>query len=41
MNLSESRTLGQESDEVLVPNLGALEQLDQTLAVSRVCVNHW
>ena len=41
MNLSESSALGQEIDEVLVPSLGALEQLDQTLADSRVCINHW
>lgn len=41
INLSESRALGEEIDHVLVPSLGALEELDQTVAESRVYINHW
>jgi len=41
MTLSESRALGEEIDQNLVPSLGALEQMDATLAESRVYINHW
>jgi serine phosphatase RsbU (regulator of sigma subunit)/HAMP domain-containing protein len=41
ITLSESRALGEEIDESLVPSLGALEQMDQTLSESRVYINHW
>lgn len=41
INLAESRALGEEIDHVLVPSLGALEDLDQTVAESRVYINHW
>ena len=41
INLAESRALGEEIDHVLVPSLGALEELDQTVAESRVYINHW
>jgi serine phosphatase RsbU (regulator of sigma subunit)/HAMP domain-containing protein len=41
ITLSESRSLGEEIDESLVPSLGALEQMDQTLSESRVYINHW
>ena len=41
ITLSESRALGEEIDDALVPSLGALEQMDQTLSESRVYINHW
>ena len=41
MTLSESRALGEEIDHALVPSLGALEEMDQTLSESRVYINHW
>ena len=40
MNLSESSAWAKKSTRCLC-QLGALEQLDQTLADSRVCINHW
>ena len=41
MTLSESRSLGEEIDNQLVPSLNALERMDQTLSESRVYINHW
>ena len=41
ITLGESRALGEEIDDVLVPSLGALEQMDATIAESRVYIKHW
>lgn len=39
--LSQSSRLAEEVDEALVPSLEALEDMDQTLAESRVYISHW
>ena len=39
--LTQSSELAEEVDEALVPSLEALEDMDQTLAESRVYISHW
>ena len=39
--LTQSSELAEEVDESLVPSLEALEDMDQTLAESRVYISHW
>jgi len=39
--LAESRTLGEKIDKVLVPSIGALDNLDRSVGESRVRVKHW
>jgi len=39
--LGESRELGNNIDNVLVPSIGALEDLDRSIGESRVRIKHW
>jgi len=39
--LGESRDLGNNIDNVLVPSIGALEDLDRSIGESRVRIKHW
>ena len=39
--LGESRQLGKNIDNVLVPSIGALEDLDRSIGESRVRIKHW
>lgn len=39
--LGESRLLGDNIDKVLVPSIGALEDLDRSVGESRVRIKHW
>jgi serine phosphatase RsbU (regulator of sigma subunit)/HAMP domain-containing protein len=39
--LGESRELGNNIDNVLVPSIGALEDLDRSIGESRIRIKHW